>query len=257
MLRKIIVTAAALLASGFAASAADALRPAVVPTLVAKPTLQGWVGARYGALWGTSSGVRLLDEKTAAVNTPLARANFELEGRGAGFFLSGSSTAAAMGGGHLYVRNSANAFGGFGGFEVIPSTSTGYVFVGGEAKAFQGRLVWFGQASEAFAVDSGASNVWWVRVGVQAFHTDNFMWEGNLRYLGGGMTSWLASGSVEFRRPGHAWAWHGTVNYQTNVGSGGGAATSVLAGVKVHLGNSTLYQAYTTGAVWNLLPIAY
>jgi hypothetical protein len=257
MLAKIAVAAGALFAGAVTASAADAPRPAVLPTLVAQPGVQGWVGARYGGVWSGSGGGQLIDEKTVAVNTPLAHANFELEGRGAGFFLSGSSSAAAMGGGHLYLRDSAHAFGGFGGFEVTPGSSTGYAFVGLEAKAFRGPLVFYGQAAGEFAVDSGASDLWWIRAGIQAFHTDNLMFEGNVRYLTGGLTSWLFSGSAEFRRPGHAWAWHATVNYQTNAALGGTSATSVLGGVKVHLGNASLYQAYTTGAIWNLLPILY
>ena len=257
MFRKVALAATWMVSSALAATAADAPRPAVLPTLSATPSLQGWLGARYGGLWVSGSDAQGIDEKTAAVNTPLARGNFELEGRGAGFFLSGSSSAAAMGAGHLYIRSSDTAFGGFGGVEVTPSNSHGFAFAGLEAKSLRGPLVFYGQAAFDFATDTGVQNIWWARGGVQVFTTDSLMLEGDVRYAGGGISSWLVSGSAEFRRPGHAWAWHATLNYQTAAGSAGQAATSVLGGVKVHLGNSTLYQAYTTGAVWNLLPIVY
>jgi hypothetical protein len=114
----------------------------------------------------------------------------------------------------------------------------------------------YGQVAAGFAVDGG-SNATWVRVGVQAFPTHNLMLQGDVRYLNWTTSSWLFSGNAEFRLDGRAWSAHATLNHQTGVGSGGAGATSFLAGIRVHMGNGSLYQAYTTGPVWNLLPLMF
>jgi hypothetical protein len=78
-----------------------------------------------------------------------------------------------------------------------------------------------------------------------------------VRYLDGAINSWLLAGTVEFRAGGTPWAGYTTVKYQTGVGAGGGNATTLLGGVRIHVGNSGLYQAYTTGAIWNVLPAMF
>jgi hypothetical protein len=241
---------AAAVAVGTAASAAEPVRPSAAPAFLAPaPVAQGYVGARFGLLWG-AGGTQLIDEKTAAANVALPWGGFELEGRGTGLFQSGSSTATSLGLGHLYLRNSARALGVFGGMESFAGIG---LLVGGiEAQAYLGRAVVYGQLATAPAISG--TNTWWTRTGVQVFQTENMMLQGDVRYLSGAVNSWLLAGTAEVRAGSTPWAGYVTLKYQTGVGSGGGDATTVLGGLRIHVGNSSLYQAYTTGAIWNVLP---
>jgi hypothetical protein len=246
-----LTLAGAILVSG-QTYAAEPFSPPPTVFVGTDARVQGYVGARYGGLWGLGS--QLIDEKTAAAILPLNSVTLQIEGRGAGFFLSGAPSARAMGAGHFYWHTSGGAAGGFGGFEVAPGG--GVAFVGLEARVHRGWLVPYAQVAGGLAV-GGGSNAGWVRAGVQAFPTPNLMLQGDVRYLSWNTSSWLFSGNAEFRLPGRAWSGHATLNHQTGVGSGGGGATSFLAGIRIHLGNGSLYEAYTSGAGWNLLPLMF
>ncbi len=213
---------------------------------------QGYIGARYGGLWSDGSS-QLIDEKTAAAAVRLGPGFLQVEGRAAGFFFSGAPENTALAAGHFYLRNEMRAIGFFGGFEVYPSGNL--IFQGFEAQAFLGAMVPYGQVAYAHAADSGDS-AWWVRAGLRYFLTDNRMLQGDIRYMGGVVNSWLFSADFEFRPGGKPVAWRWTANYQTGVGGGDGSF-SFLGGINIHLGNGSLRQAYTTGAVWNLLPVEF
>jgi hypothetical protein len=249
LLAAITVTGVAWM--GGQAVAAEPFGVAAVPYLATGPQAQAYVGARYGGLWGLGS--HLVDEKTAAATVPLNWLALQIEGRGAGLFLSGTTSARAMGAGHFYLPTSFGAAGVFGGFEV--STIGGVAFVGAEARAHLGGLVPYAQVGGGPGID-GAPSATWIRVGAQAFLTQNFLLQGDVRYLDANLSSWLFSGNLEFRLDGRPWSGHATLNHQTGVGSGGGA-TSFLAGIRVHLGNGSLYQAYTTGPGWSVLPMMF
>src|SRR5262245_53880281 len=105
-----VAAAGAAIAAG-QALAAEPLAPLASPAFGP----QGYVGARYGGLWGVGS--HLIDEKTLAATLPLHWLTLEVEGRGAGIFLSGPASARAMGAGHLYVPSPGGAVGGFFGME--------------------------------------------------------------------------------------------------------------------------------------------
>jgi hypothetical protein len=247
-----LLVAAAVLAAGWAV-AAEPAAPAGPVLLPVTPGPQGYIGDRWGVLWGAGP-TQLILEKTAAANVPFAGGGFEIEGRGAGLFQSGASSAIGMGMGHLYLRNPSRALGLFGGFEAF--SGTGLIVGGVEAQVYLGRVVAYGQLATAPAV-GGGSNAWWARLGAQVFHTDNLMFQGDVRFLSSNVDSWLFAGTVEFRLAGSPWAGYATLKHQTAVGAGGGGATSLLAGVHIHLGNSSLYEAYTTGAIWNVLPTMF
>jgi hypothetical protein len=247
MLRTILTAGAAL-----AATVVLAAEPQVALGPAAATGAQGYIGDRWGVLWG--AGTQLILEKTAAANVPFNGGGFEIEGRGAGLYQSGASSAIGMGMGHLYLRNTSRAIGVFGGFETY--TGTGLIVAGIEAQAYLGPVVAYGQLATAPAL-GGGTNTWWARAGAQFFHTENMMFQGDVRYLSGAINSWLFAGTVEIRAGNSPWAGFATVKYQTGAGSGGGNTTSLLAGVHIHLGNSSLYQAYTTGAIWNTLPTMF
>jgi hypothetical protein len=246
MLRTILTAAAAL---------ATTVALAAGPVVLAPASLngaQGYIGDRWGVLWG--AGTQLILEKTAAANVPFNGGGFEIEGRGAGLYQSGASSAIGMGMGHLYLRNASRALGVFGGFETY--TGAGLIVGGVEAQAYMGPVVLYGQLATAPAL-GGGTNTWWARAGAQFFRTDNMMFQGDIRYLSGAINSWLFAGTIEVRAGSSPWAGFATLKYQTGAGTGGGNATSLLAGVHIHLGNSSLYQAYTTGAIWNTLPAMF
>ena len=252
MFRTIIVIAAAL-AGGSAAFATDIVPVPLAPTLAPTTSaVQGYLGARYGGLWG--DGSRLIDEKTAAANIPFLHGYLELEGRAAAFFRSPPTIIVGMGAGHFYRRNADGAYGLFGGWDVFPGE--GLAFGGAEVQHTYGRLIAYTQAAYAPAV-GGGTNTWWVRAGVNYFPTDNVKLEGDVRDIQGAFNGWLVSGDAEWRRAGRPWSAHVTLNYQTGAGTNGAAATSFLAGINIHIGNSTLFQAYTTGAVWDILPTRF
>jgi hypothetical protein len=246
MLRSLLIATAAIVAS----AAAWAAGPTFAPAAIAGP--QGYIGDRWGVLWG--AGTQLILEKTAAANVPFNGGGFEIEGRGAGLYQSGASSAIGMGMGHLYLRNASRALGLFGGFETY--SGAGLIVAGAEAQFYRGPIVFTAQIATAPAL-GGGSNTWWARAGVSFFHTDNMMFQADARYLQGAINSWLFAGTVEIRAGNTPWAGFATLKYQTGAGSGGGSATSLLAGVHIHLGNGSLYQAYTTGAIWNTLPTMF
>ena len=252
MFRTIMVVAAAL-AGGSAAFAADAVPKPVVPVIAPQPpSVQGYLGARYGGLWG--DGSRLIDEKTAAANMPFRHGYLELEARAAAFFMSGPATVVGMGVGHFYRRNSDGAYGLFGGWDVFPGE--GLALGGLEVQHTYGRVIPYVQAAYAPAV-GGGTDTWWARAGVKYFPSDNFKLQGDIRDVQGAFDGWLVSGDAEWRKAGRPWSAHVTLNYQTGAGAFGGAATSFLAGINLHIGNATLYQAYTTGAIWDILPTRF
>ncbi len=251
MLRSILIAAA--VAASTAAYAAEPVRkpPPIVAPAVNGP--QGYIGDRWGALWD-GGGTQLILEKTAAANVPTAFGGFEIEGRGAGVYQKGASAGIGMGMGHLHLKNQSRALGVFGGFETFPGN--GLIVAGAEAQFYRGPVILTAQIATAPAY-GGGSNAWWARGSAAYFMNNNLMLTGDVRYLQGAVKSWLLAGTVEFRAGNTPWAGFATLKYQSGVGSAGGSATALLAGVHIHLGNGSLYQAYTSGAIWNVLPTLF
>jgi hypothetical protein len=254
MRAKLILAAAALLTGG-AAIAAEPLKPSSPPAPASVATMaMGYIGDRWGYV-SDGTGSHLILEKTGAANVPFGQSgNLEIEGRGAGLFQSGSTAIAeGLGMGHLYWRSPTRSLGLFVGFEAY--AGAGHITGGLEGQWYYGPIIFTAQLASAPAV-SGGKTAWWARGSVELFTTNNLMWQADVRYLSqGGVNAWLVGGGGEIRRNNSPWATFGQLRYQT-ASAGGSAITEALLGVHIHMGSITLRQAYSSGSVWNTLPIS-
>jgi hypothetical protein len=259
------ILSAALLALAVVAAApafaADALRPLPYFTPTAAPQgPQGWVGVDGGWVNATGTSGHVY-EVTGAANVPMGAFNFEIEGRGAALSIGGgTNTAVSLGMVHAFWRNQAMSIGVFGGLEQV--ATTGLTTIGVEGQAYFNNLMLYGQYASQTITGGGGTSLWYARGSAMLFlGGGNFALDGDAKYLGGG--SLLGAGPVWEIGVGAEARMAGAVSLYANyrslfaAGGGGGSGTinTTLVGVRLHIGNQTLKQAYTTGASMNTIPL--
>ena len=266
VMKKLLLAGSVL--AGFAAApamAADTVKPFVAPAPVAvlPATLgpQAWVDVAGGTLTETgSSGTITVAHVSGAANVPIGGGPFNVEFEGNAGLLSASGETVPLDYGmvHVFWRNHAFALGGFGGVEALGIVGSGARIdtFGAEAQAYHNKVSFYGQVAGFNVVESGPSeNGWWARGGIQFFLTDNFMLEGDVRDISvGGENAWLYAATAEFRPMMWNASFFGTYR---SLPESGTSINTWLAGVRLHIGNKTLHQQYTTGASMNVFPLIF
>ena len=271
---------AGVVLAGFAAPqamAADAVRPAVAPAPApivvapAKPGPQAWFGADYAWDHGSASGGGSIHGNTTSVsgaaNLPIAGGpfNLEIEGRGSETTFSGLSTSLSVSqaDGHVFWRAQHLAIGGFFGFD--NNVAVSFRPVGAEAQVYLNKLSLYGQVASLSIQGLSTHNSWWTRGGVQLFLSPNLMLGADARWVTVGSSGPTVNGflwgvNAEWRPTAAAWSVYGAYYSQKFTANGIGGNVSgnrALVGFRIHVGNGSLQQQYTTGASMNVLPALY
>jgi hypothetical protein len=271
-MNKLFFAAAAL--AGFSAVpalAADVFGPPAAPRAVVVqrgPQVQAWLGTDAGWTQIESSGTTIPGytlSASGAANVPMGAFNLEIEARGTDANITSGGTAADIGIGsgylHAFWRSPGAALGGFVGFE--DDAVIGLRTFGVEGQLYMAKINLYGQVAgiaPASGGVAGVSSAWFGRVGLQWFLNPNFLIGGDYRFVtisgsGTSLNTNLFQVNAEWRGMGNPLSLYANASIQTLNQSGTTASVSrVVGGVRIHLGNGSLQEQYSTGASMNVIP---
>jgi hypothetical protein len=261
MMRKLLLTSAAIAALSVPAMAADlgGVPESGSPLYSGAPMVSGDISGALGGIWASGDGSSESAgayEASARFALPLVSGiSFEGELLDSGIFNAGPgdySTNTFLGLAHLYTQTPNYAFGVFGG--AGSSTPANLWQVGVEGQAYFGNFT--GEGSVAYSginYSSLDANMWNARLGGRYYFTPDTKLALGVDYfsvdgLGENADAWGVDGSLEHRVTGTPWSGFIKAAY---VDSDGESQTSALVGVRVALDapGSTL-QSHDRAVPW-------
>lgn len=257
MMRKLLLTSAAIAALSVPAMAADlgGVPESGSPLYSGAPMVSGDISAAIGGTWFSGDGY---DENVGAFDTsarfalPLVSGvSFEGELLDGGAFKDGSSFNTFLGLAHLYTQSPNYALGVFGGAGSLPGA--GLWQVGVEGQAYWGNFT--GEGSVAYTgVHSGDLNLWTARLGGRYYFTPDTKLSLGVDYFsadssfGESEDAWGVDGSLEHRLTGTPWSGFIKAAY---LDADGEHETSALVGLRVSLdGAGSTLQSHDRAVPW-------